>query len=112
MTTQTLKAKRLMTEIFEPLTIDGNKLDREYISITKLNDTSTKEEQFDNINEAIEYALKNDKYYYNTYFSLATTDGTGRTKGNIKRRTCLAFDFDKKDFEEEFNHIDIMYFYT
>ena len=39
MTTQILKAKRLMTEIFEPLTIDGNKLDREYISITKLNDT-------------------------------------------------------------------------
>ena len=111
MTTQTLKAKRLMTEIFEPLTVDGNKLDREYISITKLNDKSTKEEQFDNINEAMEYALKNDKYYYNTYFSLATTDGTGRTKGNIKRRTCLAFDFDKKDFEEGFNHIDIMHMF-
>lgn len=111
MQTQTLKAKRLMTEIFKPLTIDGNKLDREYISITKLNDTSTKEEQFDNMNEAMEYALKNDKYYYNTYFSLATTDGTGRTKDSIKRRTCLAFDFDKKDFEEGFNYIDIMYLY-
>lgn len=111
MATQILKAKRLMTEIFEPLTIDGNKLDREYISITKLNDTSTKEEQFDNMNEAMEYALKNDKYYYNTYFSLATTDGKGRTKGNIKRRTCLAFDFDKKDFEEGFNYIDIMYLF-
>ena len=112
MSTQIEKTNRLITEMFGPLTDNDNKLiHNEYISITKINSNSTREEYFDDLKEALEYATRKDKYYYNTYFSLATTDGSGRTTDRLKRRSCLAFDFDKKDFPEDFNYIDIMYLF-
>jgi len=42
------------------------------------------------------------------YFTLATTNGAGGTKQDLKTRTVLAFDFDKKDLGQDFNHIDII----
>ena len=50
-----------------------------------------------NIDDLVEYLSTSEKYYYNTYFNLSTTDGKGRTTENQKTRTCLVFDIDKKD---------------
>lgn len=48
------------------------------------------------------------RYYNNVFVSLATTDGQGRTKENLVSRGVLAFDFDKKDYPEGFNHKDVL----
>ena len=69
--------------------------DGEYINITRINDNRVSSEYFKSVSEASKYALKADKHYYNTYYSLATTDGLGRATENLKTRSCLVFDFDK-----------------
>lgn len=48
------------------------------------------------------------KNYNNVFVSLATTNGKSRTRENLVRRGVLAFDFDKKDYDEGFNHKDIL----
>lgn len=48
------------------------------------------------------------KHYYNIFVSLATTDGQGRATENLKNRSILGFDFDKKDYEKGFNYKDVL----
>lgn len=59
-----------------------------------------------NIDEAINNINKY-KHNFNIFVCLATTDGKGRTKDNLKTRRAIAFDFDKKDF----NNIKELNFY-
>ena len=51
-----------------------------------------------------------DRYrpYNNIFVSLATTNGVDRKKENLQSRGVLAFDFDKKDYPEGFNHKDVL----
>ena len=82
--------------------------DDEYINITRINDNRVSSEYFKSTSEAAKYALKADKHYYNTYYSLATTDGLGRATSNLKTRSCLVFDFDKSALGEDFTHKTIL----
>ena len=82
----------------------------EYITITRIdNNNRVDEKHFDNIDDAVTYALRKDKAYWNTYYSVTSTDGTGRATDNLKTRSCIVLDFDKKQLGDNFNHIDILH---
>ena len=87
-----------------------NLTENECITIVKLNDIDApREVHFDNIDDAITYSLRSDKAYWNTYYSVTSTDGAGRKADNLKTRSCICLDFDKSQLGDNFNHIDIMH---
>lgn len=82
----------------------------EYITITRIDNTNiVQERHFNNVDDAITYATGIDKSYWNTYYSVTTTDGIGRSTDNLKTRNCICLDYDKKELGENFNHIDILH---
>ena len=83
----------------------------EHISIVRINDNKTEEIRCKNIDEAVSFCNRKDKYFYNSYFSLATTDGGGRRTENLKSRSCLCWDFDKKTLGADFNVKDILHLF-
>lgn len=90
--------KKFFMELYRPVIVEGNNIkNNEYITTLQVNDKTIKEQHFKNIDDLVEYLSTSEKYYYNTYFNLSTTDGKGRTTENQKTRTCLVFDIDKKD---------------
>lgn len=98
--------KFLMTLYQESITSGNNLKDNEYIRIYQNNkrnqmsfDEFSKKEFFNNIDDVVSYVTKKNVYNLNTYFTLATTDGNGGTLENLQYRYCLAFDFDKKDYD-------------
>lgn len=83
---------------------------QEYITITRIdNNDRVAEKHFNNIDDAVTYALGKDKAYWNTYYSVTSTDGLGRATENLKTRSCICLDFDKKELGDDFNHIDILH---
>ena len=79
----------------------------EYITITRIDNTNiVQERHFNNVDDAMTYATGPDKSYWNTYYSVSTTDGIGRSTNNLKTRNCICLDYDKKELGESFSHID------
>ncbi|MDK0616250.1 hypothetical protein P5E77_15665 [Clostridium perfringens] len=98
------KVKKFLNTIFRE--IDFTK---ENIRTLQTNKNGyTKVSYFADIDELTDYSTSKYSSYNNTYFQLATTDGAGGTTENLLYRYCLAFDFDKKDLGQEFNHKDII----
>ncbi|MDK0977816.1 hypothetical protein P5F65_14080 [Clostridium perfringens] len=98
------KVKKFLNTIFRE--IDFTK---ENIRTLQTNKNGyTKVSYFADIDELTDYSTSKYSRYNNTYFQLATTDGAGGTTENLLYRYCLAFDFDKKDLGQEFNHKDII----
>ncbi|MGL5345714.1 MAG: hypothetical protein ACRDA3_00015 [Peptostreptococcaceae bacterium] len=101
------KVKKFLMTLYQEAVTQGNHLkDNEYIRIYQNNksaqmafDEFSKVEFFNNIDDIVSYVTKKNVYNLNTYFSLATTNGSGGTLQDLKNRYCIAFDFDKKDFE-------------
>ncbi len=86
------------------------KLGDEYITITRIdNGGIVQERHYNNIDEAILYTTGIDKHYWNTYFSVTTTNGIGRTTRDLRTRSCICLDFDKSELGDGFNHIDILH---
>lgn len=52
---------------------------------------------YKDLTSLLDFISSNYKYQYNLYFNLSLTDGEGGRSSNLKNRTCIAFDFDKKD---------------
>ena len=72
--------KKFFMELYRPLIVEGNNIkNNEYITTLQVNDKTIKEQHFKNIDDLVEYLSTSEKYYYNTYFNLSTTDGKGRT---------------------------------
>ena len=70
---------------------------KEFIRIVQINKNhDTIVQYFNDIDNLVDYVTKN-CFYYNTFFSLSTTDRQGGKEENLINRTVLAFDFDKKD---------------
>lgn len=108
-TTRMFDQKKFFATIYKPELAElGNLKDNQFIRVFKANCDYTKVDFFNNINDLVMYTTKNDIYRYNMYFTLTTTDGTGGTKENLITRTVLAFDFDKKDLGDGFDHIDVI----
>ena len=99
------KLTRFMKNVFPTLEED------EFITVVRINDNKTEEIRCKNIDEAVSFCNRKDKYFYNSYYSLATTDGIGRTTNNLRRRSCLVWDFDKKDLGQDFNVKDILHLF-
>lgn len=108
--------KKFLMTIYEQGLVSGNNLkENEYFRVyqndkTELNKEGYKNkvEFIKNIDDLIEFALKKQNFYWNTYFNLATTDGNGGALENLKYRYCLAWDFDKKDYEDGLTPADIL----
>lgn len=86
----------------------------EYIRVFQNNTTQEKEgtyckeSYFANIDDLVSFSTNKYIKFNNTYFTLATTDGAGGAKENLKYRYCIALDFDKKDLGADFSSIDIL----
>lgn len=65
---------------------------------------------FTDIDELVSFSTNKSNYNLNTYFQLATLhiDAQDGKEDSLAHRYCLAFDFDKKDLGEGFNHKDIL----
>lgn len=97
------KAKQFMEYVFPNLA-------NEYITITRIdNGGVVQERHFTSIDDAIRFTNRADKCYYNTYYSVTTTDGEGRATDNLKTRSCIVLDFDKAQLGDDFSHIDILH---
>lgn len=99
------KVNRLLRNVFPTLEAG------EYITIVRINDSKTEEIRCKTIDEVVNYCARKDKYFYNTYYTLSTTDGLGRATSNLKSRACLCWDFDKKDLGQDFNVKDILHLF-
>ena len=99
------KLNKFMKNVF-PTLEEG-----EFITVVRINDSKTEEIRCKNIDEAVNFCSKKDKYFYNSYYSLATTDGAGRTAEHLKSRSCLCWDFDKKTLGQDFNVKDILHLF-
>ena len=84
----------------------------EYISITRIkSDGTVNDVSCETVEEAVSFCNRKDKYFYNSYFSLGTTDGLGRATSNLRTRSCLCWDFDKKTLGQDFNIKDILHLF-
>lgn len=95
-----------LNAIYKPLIGEHGKLkNNEYIALAKYNTTYKNEEYYNNIYELAADCMDKSNYYYNTYFSLSTTNGKSRRTEDLKSRCCIAFDFDNR----EYTHKDILH---
>lgn len=94
--------KDFLQELYKPvLNEKGNIINNENIKIEKYsNKILGKEEFYNNINELCMSVESPSKFYYDTYFSLSTNNGNSKETKDSLTRTCIAFDFDKKDNNE------------
>lgn len=80
----------------------------EFYRIYLKTDDFSKVEFFNDIDEMNEYCDIN-RFTSNVYFSLSTTDGESGSEEHIKTRGVIAFDFDKKDYQEGLEANDIIF---
>ena len=89
---------------------NGDLLENQYIRVFQ-NDkdkTFSNINFFNNVDDMVKYCA-NKSMGVNTYYELATTNGLGGTEDDLLYRYFLSFDFDKKDFSDDFNYKDIMF---
>lgn len=83
----------------------------EKIRLMEFNEEGTPIQRFCNTKqELVEFVERSIKTKSNYYLQLATIQKqafNGKTE-SLLNRSCLVFDFDKKDYEEGFNHLDII----
>lgn len=82
--------------------------EEEYIRVFQDNKDYKKVSFFNDVDDLVQFSTSKYTNYNNTYFTLATTHGEGGASENLEYRYCLAFDFDKKDYQPGFNHKDIL----
>lgn len=101
-----IKIKKFFKTIFRD--IDFNK---EKIRVFQNNkDNIFKVSYFNDIDDLVSFSTNKNNFNLNTYFQLATIniDAQDGKEDSLAHRYCLAFDFDKKDLGEEFNHKNIV----
>lgn len=102
------KQKKFFGTLYDTEIIAGGMFkDNQHMRIFQAKDDFTKVEFFNNIDDAINY-ISSRTYGINTYFTLSTTSGKSGTEKDLITRTVIAFDFDKKDFSDDFTHVDLI----
>lgn len=102
--------KKFFMALYQEALGDGNNLkENQHIRVFQKNDNFSKVSFFFNVDDLNNY-IENNRYNANTYFTLGTTDGEYGTNENLMYRYCLAWDFDKKDFDK-LDSKDIMFFF-
>lgn len=101
------KLKKFLMAMYKDAGIDFTK---EKIRVFESNGEYNKVTFFNDIDDLVSFSTKKQRLYSNTYFTLSSVDinaEDGQAE-NLKYRYCLAFDFDKKDFESGFNYTNIL----
>ena len=99
------KVNQFMKNVFPTLEED------EHITVVRINDNKTEEIRCKDVDEVLSFCNRKDKYFYNSYYTLTSTDGMGRATNNLRTRSCLCWDFDKKDLGQDFNVKDILHLF-
>lgn len=103
------KQKKFFKTVFDTEVGEmGNLKDNQYIRVFQNNEDYSKVEFFNNIDDLVRYTTNGKIYNTNTYFNLSLTNGVGGTEQDLKTRTVIAFDFDKKELGQDFNHVDLI----
>lgn len=78
--------------------------ENEYIRILQTNEKTnfSKVSYFNNIDDLIKFTTNKHRVFNNTYFNLCTTNSESGSEKDLIKRYCLAFDFDKKHYEDGF----------
>lgn len=107
--------KRFIMRIYKDSIITGNNLkEDEYFRILRVKTDETtgdifkKVNFFKNVDDIVDFCTSSQCARWNTYFTLATTDGESGQSDSLKKFYVLGFDFDKKDFDKGFSHKDIL----
>lgn len=106
--------KKFFMRIYKDALVSGNNLkDDEYFRILRVRangegEIFKKVDFFKNIDDMVDFCTSKQCAGWNTYFTLATTDGDSGQTESLKKSYILGFDFDKKDFHKGFNHKDIL----
>jgi len=103
------KQKKFFKTVFDTEVGEmGNLKDNQYIRVFQNNEDYSKVEFFNNIDDLVRYTTNGKIYNTNTYFNLSLTNGVGGTEQDLKTRSVIAFDFDKKSLGQDFNHVDLI----
>ena len=103
------KQKKFFRTIFDTeIGAGGNLKDNQYIRLFQAKEDYSKVQFFNNIDNLIDYISSNKRYGINTYFNIGLTNGEGGAEQDLMTRTVIAFDFDKKDLGQDFNHVDLI----
>lgn len=84
--------------------------DGERIRILQTNEKTnfSKVSYFNDIDDLISFTTNKHRVFNNTYFNLCSVNGNGGSEKDLIKRYVLGFDFDKKHFEKDFNHKNVM----
>lgn len=110
--------KKFFKVLFEDIIGEGNNLvDNQFIRLYQ-NDKSNiitenvseinRVKFFNNLDNLVNYC-GDSCYELNTYFNLAATNGESGQEKDLRTRTVLGFDFDKKELGKDFTHTDIIF---
>ena len=100
--------KQFFKAVYAPVIEEmGNLRTGEYIRIWQVNEKSNKTEIFNNIDDLVSF-IASKSFGINTFFTLSTTNGQSGQMQDLKTRTVLGFDFDKKQLGDSFSHKDII----
>lgn len=106
--------KKFFMRVYKDALISGNNLkEDEYFRILRVRtneegEVFKKVDFFKNVDDLVDFCISRQCAGWNTYFTLATTDGESGQTESLKKYYILGFDFDKKDFHKGFNHKDIL----
>lgn len=114
--------KSFIMEVFRPIISEGNNIMNEenillcykskYTDENGIEQTIVKDIPFNNIDDFINRAVKSDRFFNDTYFSLSTSNNNNRKTTNMMTRTCIGLDFDKKDFDKKGIELNFDYIMT
>lgn len=98
--------KKFFKSIFNEFNLGEN----EHIRVLQTNEKTKfqKVSFFNDVDDLINFTTNKHRVFNNTYFNLCSTNGNGGAKENLINRYVLGFDFDKKHYEEGFNHKHVM----
>lgn len=99
--------KKFFKAIYEDIDFTKEKL---RVFESNKDNTYQKVSFFNDIDDIVTFATNKYRKFNNTYFTLSSVDinaENGQAE-NLVNRYCLAFDFDKKDYEKGFNHKQII----
>ncbi|WP_434794829.1 hypothetical protein TPDSL_40780 (plasmid) [Terrisporobacter petrolearius] len=98
------KLKQFLMATYKPIIQEGNNLkDNEYITLVRKINGNFVDDTYKNIDDFIESIFRPENHYHDVYFNVSSTNGIGRTTEAQMTRTCLAFDFDRKDLGDNCN---------
>lgn len=112
------QVKDFLRFFYAPIIGQGNNLENnEHIAVLEKNKQFAKEYQFNNIDDLVNWSVRNNSIYTNSYFGLNTTNSHSRRTEDILTCYGIGLDYDKKDnskvsidyIQNKFNELGLYY---